>query len=157
VGTETPITVELAEFLQSGLAIVLATRDGDFQADGAVAWAAVVQEDRRRLRVFLHALAGKEMLRNLRSHPEIAVNFDKPTTHRACQVKGTFLSSRAARPSERAMVDRQVDGFASELEAIGIPRPMTAGWKTWPCSALEMTVTHVYEQTPGPGSGEPLR
>ncbi len=135
----------------------MATRDGEMQADGAVACAARVHADRERMTVFLYEQAALEMLQNLKSHLEIALDFDKPTTHRACQAKGLFLSSRPARPAERALVERQVDGFAGELEAIGIPREMTVGWKMWPCTAIEMRVTQLFEQTPGPGTGEPLR
>jgi hypothetical protein len=52
---------------------------------------------------------------------------------------------------------RQVEGFATDLEQIGFPRAMTAGWKAWPCMALEVHVSQLFEQTPGPGTGEPLR
>lgn len=155
--TDPRISGELARFLESGLAIVIATRDDELQADGAVAWAARVHDDPARLTVFLYEQAAREMLKNLKSHPEIAIDFDRPSTHRACQVKGLYLSSRRARAAERALVERQVDGFAAELETIGIPRAMTAGWKTWPCLALDLRVTHLFEQTPGPGTGEPMR
>jgi hypothetical protein len=148
---------ELATFLESGLSIVVATRDGALQPDGAVAWAARVHDDRRRMTVFLHEQAVREMLANLESHPEIALDFDRPTSHRACQVKGLHVRARRARASERALVERQVHAFAADLEAIGIPLAMTAGWNTWPCMALELRVTQLFEQTPGPGTGEPLR
>ena len=157
MSAEARISKELGDFLESGLAIVMATRAGELQPDGAVAWAAQVQDDRKRLTVCLHAAAAREMLRNLKSHPEIAIDFDQPTTHRACQVKGTYLSSRRAKAAERALVDRQVEGFAKDLEGIGIPRKVAEGWKTWPCLALELRVTHLFEQTPGPGTGGPLK
>ena len=152
-----PITEQTARFLESGLSITVATRDGALQADGTGAWAARVHADRTRITVFLYEEAARRMLDNLDSHPEIAVLFDQPASHRACQVKGLYLASRRARPSERTLVDRQVEGCAVALEAIGIPRAMMAGWKTWPCLALEMRITHLFEQTPGPGAGEPLR
>jgi hypothetical protein len=151
------ITDHTARFLESGLSITVATRDGALQANGAGAWAARVHGDRARITVFLYDDAARGMLDNLDSHPEIAVLFDQPTSHRACQVKGVYLSSRRARATERALVARQVEGCAAELEAIGIPRAMMAGWKTWPCAAIELRVTHLFEQTPGPGAGEPLR
>lgn len=151
------VSEELATFLESGLSITVATRDGEMQPDGALAWAARVHDDRTHLTLFLYEKAAKEMLRNLKAHPLIAIAFDRPTTHRACQVKGVYLSSRRARAAERAVVERQVEGFAADLEGIGIPRAMTAGWATWPCTAFEMRVTELYEQTPGPGAGEPLK
>lgn len=151
------ISAELREFLESGLAIVAAVRDGDLLPDGAAAWAAQVRDDGQKLTVFFYENAGREMLTRLKAHPEIALDFDLPTSHRACQVKGTYVSSRRARAAEKALVERQVEGFIADLESIGIPRAVTAGWKRWPCLAIDVKVTQLFEQTPGPGTGGPLR
>ena len=154
--TQTLINAELAEFLTSGLSINVATRDSDLQPDGVVAWAVRVHDDGARLTLYLHVEAAREMQRNLKTHPEIAIALDRPTSHRACQVKGVVVKSRRARAAEKALVEGQVESFVADLDAIGIPRAMTAGWATWPCAALEVRVTDVFEQTPGPGTGGPL-
>jgi hypothetical protein len=146
----------LAGFLESGLSINVATRDRECQPDGALAWAVRVHDDRLHLTVFLYEKSAPAMLRNLSTHPEIALAFDQPTSHRACQIKGRFVSTRRGKRTERAEIQRQVDGFFTELEAIGIPRAMVAGRKIWPCVAIELRVTQLFEQTPGPGAGEPL-
>jgi hypothetical protein len=151
------ISGEVAQFLESGLSINVATRDAELQPDGAIAWAAQVHADRRHLTIFLHKDAAKAMLRNLRQHPEIAVAFELPTTHRACQVKGRFVSTRSAKTSERDLVTRQLDMFSSDLEKIGIPRSMTSGLEVWPCTAIQFQITEIFQQTPGPGTGEPLQ
>ena len=147
------ISTELAAFLESGLSIVVATRDADLQPDGAIAWAARVRKDGKRLTVYLHEQAASEMLRNLEQHPGIALAFDLPTSHRACQVKGNFVGVRPARATERKEVERQVDRFSNDLEHVGIPREMGAGWQPWPCVAFEIEVTQLFEQTPGRGTG----
>lgn len=151
------MTLELAEFLESGLAIVVGVRDGDRNPEGAAAWAVEVDEERGLLTVYLHEIAAAELLRHLRSHPEIAINLDQPTSHRACQAKGVFVGSRPARDDERELVERQVEGFRKDLAEIGFPRALTAAWQTWPCTALEVRVTQLFEQTPGPGTGGPLK
>lgn len=151
------ISEELRGFLESGLSIVVATRDGELQPDGAVALAARVHDDGAHLTLFLYQDAGRRLLRNLRTYPQMGIYFDRPTTHRACQVKGLYTSSRRARLAERPLIERQGGEFVTDLEAIGIPRAMTTGWKGWPCMAIELQVTELYEQTPGPGTGEPLR
>jgi hypothetical protein len=156
VSTKPLITEETAAFLESGLAITVATRDGDLQPDGAWAWAVRVHDDGTHLTVFLHEQAAAAMLRNLESHPEIALVLDRPTTHRACQLKGTFVASRKVRAADRAEVERQVVALRSDLESIGIPPAMTAAWKYWPCAALSVRVARLFEQTPGPGAGEPM-
>lgn len=154
---EGPISEELAAFLESGLSIVVGTRDGDVQPDGGAAWAARVHDDRTHLTLFAYVDGAERLLRNLRRFPQIAIAFDRPTTHRACQVKGLLVSTRPARPDERPEVERQIEAFSGDLEAIGIPRAMFAGWRTWPCTALVVRATALFEQTPGPGTGERLR
>lgn len=150
------ISKELAGFLESGLSFTVATRDRELQADGARAWAARVSADRTRLTLFLHRPSAAVTLRNLKVHPEIAVCVDRPSDSHCCQLKGRFVASRPARAGERAEVERQAEGFRAELEAIGIPRIMTAGWSYWPSVAVEVEVTAIFEQTPGPGAGDPL-
>ena len=103
------------------------------------------------------AAAARAVGDRLERIPEIAIVLDQPTSHRACQVKGTFLSARPAGTEERAEVERQVGLFRADLEGIGLPSAMTAGWTFWPAVALRVRVEHVYEQTPGPGTGGPLR
>ena len=148
---------DLEEFLESGLSIVVGTRDAALRADGAVAWAVRVHGGEGRLVLFMHPLAADEMLVNLRQHAGIAICFDRPTSHRACQVKGTFLGSRPARSTERELVELQLAGFSRELESVGIPPVAVTYLETWPCVALEVEVAQVFEQTPGPGTGGPLR
>ena len=150
----TRIPEELAAFLASGVSIVVATRDGALAPDGAAACAAVVHDDREHLTAFLYRDAAEEMLVNLRVHPAIALDFDLPTSHRACQVKGVMTAARPAREEEQEEVMRQLDAFAADLEQIGIPRAATSGWSAWPCTAIEVRVTDLFEQTPGPGTGE---
>ncbi len=152
-----PLPPELAAFIQSGISVTVAVRDADLRPDGARAWAVQVHEDGTHLTVFLYAKTAPALLAKLEAHPEIALDIDAPMTHRACQLKGLFTGSRRAKAGERALVERQVEGFLTELETIGIPRALTAGWLYWPCVAFEVRVSEVFEQTPGPGAGEPLR
>jgi hypothetical protein len=147
---------ELAGHLESGLAITVATRDGELWPAGAWGWAVKVQRDRSHLVLFLHDAAATSMLANLEAHPEIALALDRPSTHRAWQVKGRYVSSRKARPEERPEIERQLVLLRADLTAIGVPLALTANWRAWPCTGLKLLATHVYEQTPGPGTGEPL-
>lgn len=157
VETNPLISPELATFLESGLSITVGTRNGELEPTGARAWAVRVHDDRAHLSVFLYEKSVDGVMKNLASHPEIALAIDRPTDSRACQLKGIVVASRAAKPEERAEVERQVDGFLSELETLGIPREMTAGWNFWPCVVVDARITQLFEQTPGPGAGEPMR
>ena len=151
------ISAELADFIESGLSINVGTRGKDLEPDGVIAWAGKVHDDRTQLTIYMHKEAAQAILRNLRKYPEIAVLFERPTSHRACQVKGRFVSTRPAKAVERSKVEQQVEGFFVDLERIGIPRTLIAALDIWPCLAIEMRATDLFEQTPGPGAGEPLR
>lgn len=151
------ISDEVATFIESGLSINVGTRDSELEPDGGIAWAARVHDDRAQITIYLHQDAAEPMVRNLRAHPEIAVLFERPTSHRGCQVKGRFVSTRPVKPTERAEVERQIECFVTDLEGIGIPRAMASGSEIWPCVAIQMRATELFEQTPGPGAGEPLK
>ncbi len=150
------IPKELAAFLESGLSITAGTRDADLWPDGTRAYALQVHEDREHLTAYFHAKAAPALLENLAACPLIALSVDQPSDSRACQIKGSVTGSRRARAAERALVERQIDGFLAQLETIGIPRAMTAGWRFWPCVAVDLRITHLFEATPGPGAGDPL-
>lgn len=147
---------ELSAFLESGLSIVVGVRDGALRPDGAAAWAVRVHDDRVHLTLFMYIENAARLLPTLETCPQVAITLDLPTTHRACQLKGVVVSTREAVEEERPEVERQLDAFNRDLEAMGIPRAMFAGWKEWPCTAIVVRVTELFEQTPGPGTGEPL-
>ena len=144
----------VADFLQGGLSMFVATRDAELEPHGARGWAVVVDDDRQHLTVYVHRAAARWLLSDLAENGQIAVAFTRPTDHRAFQVKGVTVATRPARAEEKPVVMRQVDGFLGELVAVGIPPAMVRNWKTWPCVAVQMRVTDVFEQTPGPRAGE---
>jgi len=148
---------DLADFLQSGIAISMATRDRQLAPSGARVWAASVDGDRSHLTAFVLADAAPRVLGDLQDNGQAAISFARPADHRTVQVKGTYVESRSALDAERAEVDRQVAGFFRELEGIGIPRAMFASYRWWPAVAIRLRVAAFFNQTPGPGAGERLR
>ena len=151
------LTEEVASFLVSGLSLNVATASRDLEPNGTRAFAAVVEPDRLHVVVFVHAVAAPALLRDLAENPRLALTFARPADHRTAQVKGTFLGSRPATADDRAEVERQTEGFLRSLEGIGIARAAMGGWNPWPATALRFRVEEIFEQTPGPGAGEPLR
>lgn len=154
---ELELSEELAGFLQSGISVNIATRDEAMTPNGTRAWAVVFDPDRRHVTAFVTAATAEPLLRDLESNGQVALGFDRPSTNRACQIKGRFLGSRRCRPAERAEIERQFGGFLADLASIGYPPEMFAGWKRWPAVAVKLRVTDVFHQTPGPGAGERLR
>ena len=46
--------------------------------------------------------------------------------------------------------------FMAELTAIGVPSTLGEAWIVEPTVAVEMAVTDVFDQTPGPGAGKKI-
>lgn len=150
------ISNDLAAFLESGLAIVVGTRDSTLRPDGAAGLAVRVHPDGVHLTVFVSDGSAARLSRSLAQSPQIAVVLDQPSTHRACQVKGTVISVRPATESDRPEIDRQRAALDCDLESIGLPPAMFSQWQSWPSTALEVRAQALYEQTPGPGAGDQL-
>jgi hypothetical protein len=150
------IDTELAAFLQEGVGIHIATRNGAMQPNGARGIAVTVEADGAHLVVYVAKIAAARILPDLEDNGQAAVSFGRPVDDRACQVKGVFAGGRDATDDERAAVLAQWDGFLGSLEKIGIPRAATKTWVTWPAVAIRLRVNALFNQTPGPGAGAPI-
>ena len=150
------IDAELALFLQQGLAINIGTRDATLAPNAAYAPAAAVEPDGTHVVIYVPVVGADAVLADLAHNGQAAVVFARPMDDRACQVKGTCVSCRPATDDERAIVQAQWDGFMQQLEMIGTPGESTRTWITWPCVAIRLRVTALFNQTPGPGAGARL-
>lgn len=147
------IDAELAAFLEQGLGIHIGTRNTQLEPNGARAVAAKVEAAGSQLIVFVSEIAARRLRDDLESNGQAAVVFGRPEDERSCQVKGVLIDMRPAIESERPMLEKQWDGFMTQLEMIGIPRVSATNWITWPAVAIRLKVTTIFEQTPGPQAG----
>jgi hypothetical protein len=147
------IDAEIAEFVQGAVGIHVGTRDARLEPSGARGVAALVDPDGSHLDVYLASVAAERLLPDLRHNGQAAVSFGRPVDERACQVKGTLVGVRDATEAERPRVLAHWERFLSNLEQIGVARAACAGWVTWPCVAIRLRVTAVFEQSPRPGTG----
>jgi len=151
------IDTALAAFLQEGVGIHIGTRNGALQPNGTRAIAVRVEPDGEHLVVYVARAAASRILPDLESNGQVAVGFGRPIDDRACQVKGVFTGVRDAAEEERPQVLAQWDGFLASLEKIGIPRAATRTWVTWPAVAIRLRANALFDQTPGPHAGAPLK
>jgi len=150
------IDAELRAFLEDAVGIHLGTRNQELEPNGVRAVAAAVEEGGSHLVVYVARVAAERVLHDLEANGQVAVSFGRPVDERACQVKGVFEGARDAREDEKARVMAQWDSFRDNLEQIGIVRLTYGAWVTWPCVAIRLKVTALFNQTPGPGTGGPL-
>jgi hypothetical protein len=151
------IGADLAAFVQQRVGIHIGTRNQRFEPNGARALAVRVEPDGAHLVVYLAEIAATRILPDLEANGQAAVSFGRPVDDKACQIKGTFVGVRPAGPEERPEIVAQFESFLDNLEEIGIPRRLAQRWPTWPCLAIRLKATAVFEQTPGPGAGERVR
>ena len=147
------IPPEMVELLQTGVSIVVGTRDASLMPECTRAWGIVIGKDRVSATIFLTETISRKTLENLKENGLIAVSCTRPTDHIACQLKGRLRSIRPANKQERAKSRAWHKEFTEELVAVGIPPEVCEAWITEPALAVDIEVTDVFLQTPGPGTG----
>ncbi len=147
---------ELVDLLKTGVSVVVGTRDATLMPECTRAWGITIGPDRRSATIYLTEAISRRTLRNLEDNGQIAVSCTRPTDHLACQLKGRVQAIRPATPREVELSRTWHREFLAELVAIGVPRELGEAWITEPALAVEIDVTDVFHQTPGPGTGERL-
>lgn len=147
---------EFAAFLEEGIAIQFGTRNARLEPNGVHVVAVKVDEDGTHLTAYVTKASAPRVLPDLEANGQAALVFARPPDERAAQVKGVFAGARAARPAEKAFVHGQLERWVERLESIGYPRALWENWTTWPCVAIRVRVTALFDQTPGPGAGAAL-
>jgi hypothetical protein len=150
------IDPDLAAFLEEGLAIHIGTRDADLEPNGTRATAIKSEQDGRHVTVYVPTIAEARVLPNLEANGQGAVVLVRVRDERSCQIKGKFVESWVASEPERTFVMDQWDRFVQNIEQIGLPRAVTGQWTMWPCLAVRLQVTELFDQTPGPQAGGKL-
>ena len=148
------IDQQLAALIHDGVGIHIGTRNERFEPNGARAISARVEDDGKHVLLFISAVAARRVIPDLEANGMAAIVIARPRDERACQVKGTFLSSRPVTEDERTAALAQWAAFLDGLDYIGIPPAAAATWNNNPDLALRFKVTALFEQTPGPLAGQ---
>lgn len=152
-----PIPADVAEFLEGGQSMLLATRDAQLVPAIIRPLGAEVDPDRTHVTFFIPAVRAAQTLENLRVAPRVAVTFSRTYDHRTYQLKGDCVGVAEATDAQRAVIEAYRAGLSVQFEQVGIPRRVTARVAYWPAWAIRLRVTDLFDQTPGPGAGEPHR
>jgi hypothetical protein len=148
------LSPEVAEFACSGVAIIVATRDGDLRPEIGRGWAPVV--DGSNVTLCITARDGSPTRTNLESNGRIAVTCSRPTTYRTIQLKGSVVEIRDVRPDDEQRVAGHLEAFIAEAQKLGLPQGFGQTFVAGELIAVTFAVEELYDQTPGPGAGAPL-
>jgi hypothetical protein len=146
----------IVHLLQTGVSVMVGTRDASHMPECTRAWGIRVAADRGVVTVVLSETFAGKTIENLRENGRIAVTCTRPTDHITCQLKGRVRSIKQATSADRDLSRRWHREFMAELTAIGVPSALGEAWIVEPTVAVEMAVTDVFDQTPGPGAGEKI-
>jgi hypothetical protein len=150
------IPPETAEFIESGVSVLVGSRDARFEPECVRAVGVRVEDGGTALTVFVPAATGARAIANLRDNGRVAVFFSRAMDHASLQVKGTVLDIADAAPGDRPGIDRQRAALAAALGPIGVPPRWIFRMAHWPAHAVRLRVEQLFRQTPGPGAGAPL-
>jgi len=151
------LTPEWVEFVHSGVAVGVATRDEGMRPACTRAWGPQVSADRRSLTLCVSAPAGSATRANLEGNGGVAVGFCPPTIAKAVQLKGVVVVVGEPGPDDLERVERHVQAFRAECARIGVP-PEVAHRIFDGSSMVLVSVSIVdgFDQTPGPTAGSRL-
>jgi hypothetical protein len=160
---ESPVVIDdvLKAFLESGVSVVVGTRDQGLVPEIVRGWGPHVRRDRRGLRISVPEATSVRTRNNLMANGRIAVAFSLPSTYETVQLKGRHL--RTTRPSadDRRRMDRHRESFAGLNESLGVPRARSeVFWRRELAGSplfvtIHFVVDAVFNQTPGPAAGDP--
>jgi hypothetical protein len=155
---EAPVlTPELVEFVHSGVAVGVATRDESMRPAFARAWAPQVSADRRSLTLCVSASEGSATRANLEGNGAVAVGFSPPTIAKAVQLKGVAVVAGEPGAHDLDRVERHVGAFRAECERIGAPAEVVDSVCACPALVLiRVSIDEGFDQTPGPVAGRRL-
>ena len=151
------LTPELVDFVHSGVAVGVATRDETLRPVLARAWGPQVSEDRRSLTLCVATADGSAMRANLERNAAVAIGFCPPTIAKAVQLKGVALVVGEPVAEDLARVERHVDAFMAECVRIGVAPELSS--RMFDGSSLvliDVSIEEGFDQTPGPTAGRRL-
>ncbi len=150
------IDVELKEFLESGVAVLVATGDPTGRPHVVYAWGPRVQDGGGAVDVFVDTARSGQTLANARANGRIAMTVADPVSLRSVQLKGAFRDSCDATDDDGAWVTRHRAAFVVSTSLVGDPPDVIR--KLWMDDVvrLSFTVERAFDQTPGPEAGKPL-
>lgn len=147
---------DIVELISSGVDVYVATRDSHMKPESMLAMGLEPHADRSEITVYLPKSLAAATLANLADNGSIAVTLSRASDLRTIQLKG---KCKAIRPSAESDREKQLvfrAALTEQLAFVGVPRSATRRLVWWPSIAVEVHVTDVFVQTPGPRAGERL-
>ena len=147
------LTAELVEYMESGVSLLVGSRDASLRPASARAFGVEIDAPSCSATVFVAAAGCETTLRNLRDNGQLALTFSRPIDHRSLQVKGRVLSITETDERQQRIQDRYFSLWSEGLIFTGLPQALLRRVRYYPSYALQFQLESMFDQTPGPGAG----
>lgn len=152
-----PLSGAMVRFLESPVALQLATAGADLRPNSTRAFGCWVEQDRRTLRLGVLAAQAARILAGLEVGHRVAVNASNILDLRAVQAKGSLLECRVATDVEQTAIRAYAKELIEVLVHVGVPRDGCGGLlHSGSAVVLRVAVDALFEQTPGGEAGNRL-
>jgi len=155
VAAGSPISVELAAFMQSGISVTMAVATRDLEPIAGSALACRINEA-GVVRILLRKPANIRLLEVVEAGCPIAVTVSRPHDHRSIQIKAPKAGIAAVRPDDLPEIARQTAGMRDELIGCSFSPALSSAYVAYDPGdviAIELNPDKIFVQTPGPGAG----
>lgn len=159
MSVSTAIITAHAAFIESGVAIELATRDAANQPHLTIGCGCRTDAAEGRVTILVNRLYSAAFLAALDESGAVAVNFGRPSDHHAIQLKARDARLTPPSAGDAVLVESYQAAFADDMLKIGFSRNLTAAYLALaPVELVAVSFAPVaaYTQTPGPAAGQPL-
>jgi len=161
-GASVPIRAELKAFLESGVSVVVGTRDANLVPEITRAWGLLVSKDWKSITLCVPLATSQKTFDNLTGNGQMAVCCSLPTSYKTVQLKGQCIQTADPNRVDLAAVARHRKAFGDLNKRIGIQHQRSESfWRreleTSPLLVkLRFVPEQIFDQTPGPEAGSPL-
>ena len=151
------IPQEIVDFIYSGQAGVVGSRDENMVPMLALCWGTRVRDTDGVIITYVVKEQYEQMLKNFNNNGRVVLTLVETPSYRSYQFKGQFLEARAMTPDEidfqRQFREEVVAGFHSG----GYPYEIADRYVGLADLAIEFKVENIFDQTPGPGAGKAVQ
>ena len=152
----TVLSEEIAAFVGSGLAVVVATRDALLRPEIARGWGLEVASDRSAVTLCVSVAPGSPTRANLEQNGSVAITCSRPSTYRTVQLKGNAIELREPDEERLVRVREHLAAFVEEVWRVGVQREGAQSLLERDLVEATIALREVFDQTPGANAGARL-
>ncbi len=110
-GASVPIRAELKAFLESGVSVVVGTRDANLVPEITRAWGLLVSKDWKSITLCVPLATSQKTFDNLTGNGQMTVCCSLPTSYKTVQLKGQCVKTADPSRADLAAVERHRKAF----------------------------------------------